>query len=229
MEMRAVITKAFGEKKVFEDFKIEIEEGKITCILGPSGVGKSTLLNIFASLTTYTGEIIDLPEKVAYVFQEPRLIPYLTARENLRYAFGESVKEEEIEEILQKIELTDFENRKAGVLSGGEKRRVAIARAFLSDAPLLLMDEPFSSLDTALKIRLIHVFAKLWSVRPRTTVLVTHDLEEALMLADRIVVLKDGKIAGDHALKRTEFPTPYGLSTLKREEILAELLTDLEK
>lgn len=224
--MRAVINKAFGEKKVFEDFKIEIEEGKITCILGPSGVGKSTLLNIFAGLTSYEGEIVDLTQKVAYVFQEPRLIPYLTARENLRYAFGENVKEEEIVDILQRIELTDFENRKAGVLSGGEKRRVAIARAFLSDAPLLLMDEPFSSLDTGLKIRLIHAFAKLWNIRPRTTILVTHDLEEALMLADRIIVLKDGKIAGDHTITRLEFPVPYGESSPKREEILAELLDD---
>lgn len=222
--MKIRISKTYPQKTVFENLTLEIEEGKILCVLGESGVGKSTLLNIFAGLTSYEGEIVGLPQKVAYVFQEPRLLPHLTARENLRYAFGETVKEEEISNVLEKIELTDFENQKAGTLSGGEKRRVAIARAFLSDAPLLLMDEPFASLDTGLKIRIIQAFATLWKERKRTTLFVTHDLEEGLMIADRIVLLKDGKIAGDYTVERTEFPSAYGKNQEKREEILSALL-----
>lgn len=132
---------------------------------------------------------------------------------------------------MKQTELFHCADKHPRELSGGEKQRVSIARAFLFSSPLLLMDEPFSSLDTALKIRLIEVFARLW--RPgsgeekssRTAVFVTHDLEEALMLADRIVVLRKGKLVGDVSPARTDFPAVYGAPCPQRETLLSLLLS----
>lgn len=132
----------------------------------------------------------------------------MTVKQNLAYAGGAP---EKIDDILEKTELIKCADKRPGELSGGEKQRVSLARAFLIPSELLLMDEPFSSLDTALKIRLTEVFARLWKSLPekRTAVFVTHDLEEALMLADRIIVLKSGQVAADVSLKREVFPSAY--------------------
>ncbi len=219
--MKLDISKSYGENKVFEHFSLEIQEGEILCILGESGCGKTTLLNILAGLTDYEGRIEDAPEKIGYIFQEPRLLPNLTVEGNLRYAGG---RVELIETILQKTELFSFKDKHPKELSGGEKQRVSIARAFLSEAPVLLLDEPFSSLDTARKIRLAGVFAKLWQEEKRTAVFVTHDLEEAWMLAHRVVVLKEGRILLDRRLSQETFPRIYGENAPEKEEILQILL-----
>ena len=174
------ISKAYGPQRVFENFSLEIEDGKILCVLGESGGGKTTLLNILAGLVPFSGNLSGVPKRVSYIFQEPRLLPNMTVKQNLAYAGGAS---EKIDDILEKTELIKCANKRPGELSGGEKQRVSIARAFLIPSELLLMDEPFSSLDTALKIRLTEVFARLWKSLPekRTAVFVTHDLEEALI------------------------------------------------
>lgn len=221
------LCKSYSARKIFEEFSLPIEDGKILCILGESGGGKTTLLNILAGLTSYRGTLSGVPEQVSYIFQEPRLLPNLTVRGNLRYAGG---GEKEIDDILEKTELTHCANKRPGTLSGGEKQRVSIARAFLIPSPLLLMDEPFSSLDTALKIRLAGVFAKLWTEEKnagilRTAVFVTHDLEEALMLADRVVVLRKGRIAADESLTKSQFPAPYASPSPEREKLLSVLLS----
>ncbi len=193
--MKLNVSKSYQEKQVFSNLSLEIKEGEILCVLGASGSGKTTLLNILAGLIDFEGSIEASQERVGYVFQEPRLISSLTVEQNLQYACPSS--EEKIDEILRKTELIHVKNAYPNTLSGGEKKRVAIARAFLCSAPLLLLDEPFSSLDTPLKIRLSQVFFKLWKEQRQTVVFVTHDIEEACMLAHRVVVLKDGKIALD--------------------------------
>ena len=226
--MKIAITKAYSNKRIFENFSLEIPENKILCVLGESGTGKTTLLNILAGLTDYEGSIDPPQDNCAYVFQSARLLPHLTARENLRYTAQNDVTEKDIDEISEKLELKEFENRKARNLSGGEKQRVAMARAFLSPANLLLMDEPFSSLDIALKLRLISVFAKTWKENKKTTVFVTHDIEEGLMLADTIVVLKNGKIVSVFNAERKEFPAKYGESNELRAKIL-QALCDCDK
>lgn len=225
MEIRA-LTKRYGQKRVFENFSLHIGEGEILCILGESGGGKTTLLNILAGLTSYEGELSGVPEKVSYIFQEPRLLPNLTVRQNLRYAGG---RDAVIDEMLEKTELLSCADRRPSQLSGGERQRVSFARAFLQPIKLLLMDEPFSSLDTALKIRLAGAFARLWTdarAEGTAAVFVTHDLEEALMLADRVVVLRRGEIAADVRLSRTKFPSPYGAPSPGREVLLSVLLSD---
>ena len=147
----------------------------------------------------------------------------MTARENIAFVGGE---QERVEELLEKTELKDKADRRPSELSGGEKQRVAFARAFLVDFELLLMDEPFSSLDTGLKIRLMKAFAELWKEKKQTAsaVFVTHDIEEALMLADRVVVLKGGKIAYEQRIARKEFPSEYGAEDSARQALLSVLL-----
>ena len=194
--------------------------------LGDSGGGKTTILQILSGLIPFEGEKEGVPEKISYIFQEPRLLPNLTIKQNLSFVGAEP---ERSEPILKAMEIYEKADRRPEYLSGGERQRAAIARAFAVDFDLLLMDEPFSSLDTALKIRLIRVFAELWkeygqSGEKKTAVFVTHDLEEALMLADRIVALKGGKIVLDTRIEREEFPSPYGKQTPMREKILTTLL-----
>jgi NitT/TauT family transport system ATP-binding protein len=215
------ISKSYENQVVFDNFSLDIHEGEILCILGESGGGKTTLLNILAGLISYEGEVKNAPDKVSFIFQEPRLLPNLTVEQNLLYAGG---RYELMEEILQKTELVSLRNKRPKELSGGEKQRVAIARAFLSDAKLLLLDEPFSSLDTALKIRIARVFAQLWKEEKRTAVFVTHDLEEALMLGHRIILLKGGKIACDVRLDDKQLPRGYGENSIEKEKILSVLL-----
>ncbi|MBE5747289.1 MAG: ABC transporter ATP-binding protein [Clostridiales bacterium] len=219
--MKLCISKSYEKQVVFENLELDIKQGEILCVLGESGGGKTTLLNMLAGLTAFEGTIDGAPTKVGYIFQEPRLLPNLTVEENLRYVGGTP---EKIDELLQKTELTACRNKKPRALSGGEKQRVAIARAFLSDSEVLLLDEPFSSLDTALKIRLAGVFATLWKTEKKTAVFVTHDIEEACMLAHRVVVLKSGKIALDLDMGGGDLPRKYGENSFIKEKILATLV-----
>ena len=223
--MRLQISKSYGETQVFDNFALEIADGEVLCVLGASGVGKTTLLNILAGLTDCVGEKEGIPDSVGYIFQEPRLLPNLTVKQNLFYTGANA---ERIEKILQAVHLLAKADKKPASLSGGEKQRVAIARAFLSDAELLLLDEPFSSLDIALKIRLWQVFARLWEQekerKKRTAVLVTHDIEEAWALGQRIILLEKGRVALDVRPSGEEYPRAYGEASAEKERILRALL-----
>lgn len=221
--MKINVSKTYGEKKVLDGFSLQVNDGEILCLLGASGSGKTTLLNILAGLTSYDGEIEDFPKSVGYIFQEPRLLPNLTVMQNLRYAGG---RDELIVEILQKVGLYAHKDKRPSALSGGEKQRVAIARAFLSNSQVLLLDEPFSSLDTPLKIRLSQVFAGLWKEQKRTAIFVTHDVEEAWMLAHRVAVIKDGRVAAELTLDKADLPRPYGAGEKDKKQILGLLLED---
>jgi len=188
------VTKTFGDRVVLRNLNLEIKEGKINCILGASGCGKTTILNILAGLTECEGEVLK-PEKVAYIFQNSRLLNNLTVWENVEYVILNEPKEErekKIRDLLMMTELFDRRNDFPSVLSGGMARRVSIARAYAYPAELLLMDEPFSALDLGLKLRQMEVYNKLSSVYGRTTVFVTHDIDEALLFADTVTVLSEG-------------------------------------
>ena len=214
------ITKRYGALTVYENFDLDIEEGTITCVLGSSGCGKTTLLNILSGLTSFRGEVHP-KKKCAYIFQQPRLVPNLTVKGNLKLVCRD---EKKISEILSRLELSEKADSYPIELSGGQAQRVSVARAFLYEADLLLMDEPFSSLDTALKIRLTDVFCSLWKEEKRTVVFVTHDAEEAYMIAHRALVLKEGKVVAD-IKDDSPVPRAYGENSAFRREIVKAILS----
>lgn len=219
------VGKRYGATPVYENFSLEIEEGKITCLLGASGCGKTTLLNMLAGLTPYEGKIENVPARISYIFQQERLLPNLTVKQNVALVLGRHADEEKISQILEKVELSGKENAYPAELSGGQAQRVSVARAFLNPARLILMDEPFSSLDTALKIRMIGLFCEIWREEKRTAVFVTHDAEEAQMLAHRAIVLREGRVVADIAA-RGEPPRSYGEQSSFRGELVAAMLSE---
>lgn len=186
------ISKKWGNRSIFEGFSLDIEENETTVILGKSGVGKTTLLSIISDLTDYEGETSGFG-KISYVFQEPRLIPFLTVKENLEYALSSVYREEDLDKVIDKyLEITGLKglkNKLASNLSGGEKQRVSLIRAFSYPSETILLDEPFSSLDVGLKMKIIDLYRDLLKFSPKTAVLVTHDIDEALYLADDVIFL----------------------------------------
>ena len=189
------ITKKYGETTALDDVSLDIEEGKITAVLGESGAGKTTLLNVIAGNLPFDGTVEGVG-KVSYLFQSPRLLPNLTVEGNLKFVL-EKENYKNIALMLRKVGLEGKENSYPKQLSGGERQRVAIARAFLFPHDLLLMDEPFSSLDLSLKKSLLALTVELWRERKETVVFVTHDVHEAAVLAHRAVLLHRGKVTDD--------------------------------
>lgn len=186
------ITKRYGEKTVFENFNLDIEENKITVILGESGSGKTTLLNMIARLTDFDGEITGA-ENVSMVFQRDRLVPHLTVKDNILLVN----KNVNVKALLDSVGLSGTENLYPKDLSAGMARRVAILRAFSSPASLILMDEPLVNLDLSLKYSLIAEIKRLKAESGKTVIFVSHDVKETVMLADRIMVIGGGKILYD--------------------------------
>ena len=203
MEMIEIknLTKKYGEKTVYENFNLQLEEEKITVILGESGSGKTTLLSVLAGLTDYEGSVSDV-SSVSMVFQNNRLVPNLTVEENIKLICPDA----NVLEALLEIGLGDCLTLYPKSLSAGMARRVAVLRALLYPSNLLLMDEPLINLDLAHKYSLMDIIKKRQKEERRTVVFVTHDIKEAVYMADRIVVLKNGKVVcGEKSVtKKTE-------------------------
>lgn len=208
----------YGEKIVLDGLSLQVSVGEIVCVLGASGSGKTTLLNVLAGLKDYEGSVEGL-QQASYIFQEPRLIPNLTVRQNLAFVGCDPSR---AEDLLQKTGLLPLADQRPNKLSGGERGRVAIVRAFAYSAPLLLMDEPFSGLDAPLKIKLVDLFFELWEREKRTVVFVTHNIEEATIAAHRILLLKGGKIAREF-LPEGKPPRSYIYGEQLKTEILKTL------
>jgi NitT/TauT family transport system ATP-binding protein len=188
--------KKFDDKKIFDDFSLEIPEKKITSILGPSGIGKSTLLKVLSGLSSFeSGEIIGISDKkMSFIFQETRLIPWLTVEENIEFVLKSQYKDGEkikliSQSILNLVELIPSKKLYPKELSGGMKQRVSLARAFAYPSDILLMDEPFQGLDLRLKESILNSFIKLWHSNNKTVIFVTHDIDEALLLSHRIYMI----------------------------------------
>lgn len=201
------ITKNYGEKNVFSHFNLDIGQNEITAILGESGVGKTTLLSIMAKQTGFSGKIENAPEKVSFVFQEDRLIPFKTVNGNLEFVLGKG----EYSAALEKAGLTGCGKAYPDELSGGMQRRVSLLRAFLFESDAIFMDEPFSSLDLGTKYMIMDNFLSMWNEDKRTAIIVTHNPDEAAYIADRAIVLGEGgKILFDEK-------NPYKESKNKRD------------
>lgn len=178
---------------VLENLHLTLHEHEFVCLVGPSGCGKTTLLNLIAGLDQeFEGQIefhLSKPPSLGYVFQEPRLLPWRTVRENLELALPRGHNRQIITDLLAITDLIPFQHAYPHQLSLGMSRRVALARAFAIEPDLLLMDEPFVSLDTATAEKMRLLLQKLRQKHPHTVLFVTHDLREAIALADRIVLL----------------------------------------
>ena len=171
-------------------------------------------------MASFDGKVDVAPKSVGYVFQENRLIPHLTLRQNLQYVGG---RDEMIDRLLPECGLEMLANQKASRLSGGEKRRAAVLRAFCVDADCILLDEPFSALDTVTKERMMDLTYRLVRLQNKTAVFVTHDVDEALAMADKVAVLGDGKIVFERKLPATNGLRGFGTLPKEREEILSTL------
>lgn len=187
---------------------LTVRDGESVAIVGGSGCGKSTLLRVIAGLEPIShgmvevdGQRISSPhEKVGLIFQEPRLLPWLTVAENVAFGIDTLSKAEQADRVtlaLAKMELADFGSRWPRELSGGQGQRVAVARALVARPSVLLLDEPFSALDAFTRLDLQQHLLELWAESRPTLVMVTHDIDEALLVADRIVVMRPnpGQIA----------------------------------
>ena len=193
-----------GEKIVFDNFSAEFKDGKVTAVMGSSGIGKTTLLNCIAKLTDYDGEIAGVGSS-AYVFQEDRLIPDKTVYDNIDFVMQTEDADERKKRIKNALSVTELLSeafRYPSELSGGQRKRVSLARAFASSRDLMLLDEPLSSLDIGLKFRIFDVMKRVFKSDSKTVIMVTHDVDEALTLADEIVIIDKGGV-----VYRKEFST----------------------
>ena len=182
------LKKNYGKNVIYNDFSLSINQNEKLAILGESGSGKTTLFNVIAGLTDYSGEIIGASKPISMVFQKDMLVKNLTVKENIELIN----KNVDVKEILALVKLEGRENEFIKNLSGGQARRVAIARAICFDAELYLLDEPFINLDLALKFSLIELIKK--QKEDKTVVLITHDIKEAVAFADRILLIQNGKV-----------------------------------
>lgn len=183
------ISKSYNDKIIFKQYNIEFKEHLITCIMGPSGVGKTTLIHILLGLVQSDSGIVEGIEgkKITAVFQENRLCEGIDAIKNVQIVCDRKITVPMIEQEFEKVGLTDYKDKPVSQLSGGMKRRVAIVRAILADSDIIIMDEPFKGLDEELKIQVIkYVKCK---TKGKTVIIVTHDKEEADALYAEVVVI----------------------------------------
>lgn len=236
------VTRTFSNGETgFKNINLSIQKGDIIGILGTSGCGKSTLLRVLSGLDTdYKGSVqIDgeavrsVNEKTGMIFQEPRLLPWLKVIDNISFGLkNDSQKHEKANKYLESVGLKGFGGHYPKDLSGGMAQRVAIARALVNAPEILLLDEPFSALDAFTKMQLQDLLLSIWKQYESTILLVTHDIDEALYLCDRIIILRGqpGEVYSEIAI---DLPKPRArgdvhLGQLKDKIIhLLDLSTDI--
>ncbi|MCF2640137.1 ABC transporter ATP-binding protein [Fusobacterium varium] len=231
MQLKKIV-KNYGDKKVLGGIDIEIEERKITAILGESGCGKSTLLNIIAGkIKDYSGEIIferEHKKGISYVFQEDTLIPWKTVYSNLEFVLKGKVEKSELDERIKKylkiVNLEGSEKEFPNMLSGGMKRRVGIARAFAFPSNYMFMDEPFEFLDVKIKEEIVEDLIKLQESEKKTIILITHDIDTAITLGEKIVVL-----GGKPSVVRSSFINKFALKILENSEEKEKFKLEIKK
>ncbi|MFI0444048.1 ABC transporter ATP-binding protein [Actinomadura sp. 6N118] len=194
------LTKRFGPRTVLGGVDLDIERGEFVALLGRSGSGKSTLLRVLAGLDRDITGDLDVDGTVAVAFQEPRLVPWKRVLDNVTLGLRVPDPVRAAEEALAEVALTDHSDVWPLTLSGGEAQRVSLARALVRNPDLLLLDEPFSALDALTRINVHRLVLDLWARHRPGVLLVTHDVDEALLLADRVVILDEGRIAHESTI-----------------------------
>lgn len=215
------VTFGYGDRPILDDLDLSVEQGQIVVLLGPSGSGKSSILRLLLGFAapasgriliggeqaSAAGKIGVPPEErdLAVVFQDLALWPHLSVRGNLAFGLDARgveahVRDERIRDVLARVGLADKDRRHPGALSGGERQRAAIARALVLEPRAVLLDEPLSNLDAQHKRQLLDLFRAVFKERATTVLYVTHDLREAVVLADRIAVLEEGRIVQEGSI-----------------------------
>lgn len=214
------IQKKYHEQTILNGLQMAFEDHAITAILGPSGCGKTTLLKIVAGLIPAdAGEISGMEGRIpGFLFQEPRLLPWMNAMQNLDFvlprAMGNQDRKRLCNEMLDAVGLAGYQNHYPSQLSGGMSQRLSIARAFIIQSDILFMDEPFQSLDIKRREQVFGLFRELWQKHRPTVLMVTHDVQEALLLSDKMYILSD-KPTG--ILKEIHNPMPFGERSVQNE------------
>jgi len=229
----AVQAKDFQTHRVIDEVSFAIDHGEIVSLVGPSGCGKSTLLRIVAGLDAdYRGDVRVKGERphlhsrdVGFIFQEPRLLPWLTVAENVGFELGKAgARHPRVHELLAEVGLADFADAYPKQLSGGMAQRAAIARGLFTQPALLLLDEPFSAVDAFTRMRLQDLLLSIATHHNTTLLLVTHDVNEAAYLSDRVIVMasRPGRISGELAI---DLPRPRDRRNPELARTEAEILT----
>lgn len=226
------IDKSYKGIKILEGISIDFEEHETTCILGESGSGKTTLLNIIAGITEKdSGEIFGFQnEDISFVFQEDRLIEWKNVEDNISFVLDKKMDKEQIKETIDKylklVNLEQYKNFYPKELSGGMRQRISILRAFVYPSKVLIMDEPFKCLDINNKQIIIELFRKLLTVKKRTCILVTHDIDEALTLGDKIVIISNKPARVKKTIENTPFLDKNDEVKIVLKELIESKLMD---
>jgi len=221
---------SFGSIAVFHNLSLAVSRGEFVAVVGPSGCGKTTLLNLFSGFLKPLSGSVECAGRLRMVYQNDSLFPWQTAAENislgLRHLKPQAEQARQLKEMLRLIVLEEFADHYPHQLSGGMRQRVELARALAGDTDILLLDEPFSSLDYLTRLRMRHELSRMLEQPPRTVVLVTHDIEEAAQLADRIIVLSE-RPARISCEVTVDLKRPRELTHLKVVNAVHRILADL--
>nr|WP_229256891.1 ABC transporter ATP-binding protein [Duganella lactea] len=215
------LSKRFGANTILDKLDLDIRAGEFVALLGRSGSGKTTLLRALAGLDRISSGTLDVPQARAAVFQEPRLMPWKRAWRNVTLGLKIDQPRERARAALGEVGLAHRENAWPSTLSGGEAQRVALARALVREPQLLLLDEPFAALDALTRIRMHQLILSLWRQHRPSVLLVTHDVDEAVLLADRVLVLEQGRIAADISITQQR---PRSAEAPQFQKVRAQLL-----
>ncbi|WP_131744689.1 ABC transporter ATP-binding protein [Frankia sp. Cppng1_Ct_nod] len=216
------LRRAFGDHTVIENLDLDVPTGQFVALLGASGCGKSTLLRILADLDTEFSGDVRVASRRAVAFQAPRLLPWKRVWRNVVLGLPGRPDKTHAVAALEEVGLAHRANAWPKTLSGGEAQRASLARALVRDPELMLLDEPFGALDALTRIKAQSLVEQLWQRHNPAILLVTHDVEESLLLADRVLIMKDGVIA--HSVDVT-LPRPRNVSDPQFVALRAELLT----
>ncbi|ADB52234.1 ABC transporter ATP-binding protein [Conexibacter woesei] len=219
------IVKRFGARTVLDGLDFEIGASEFVALLGPSGCGKTTLLRLLAGLEHAQAGAIEVPGAHSIVFQEPRLLPWQKVWRNVLLGLPKGTRARALE-ALGEVGLHGHADAWPVTLSGGEAQRTALARALVREPRLLLLDEPFAALDALTRIRMHALVRTLWEAHRPAVLIVTHDVDEALTLADRITVMRDGAIGLDLTVPHESRTRGSAGFERLRAQLLAELGVD---